>query len=473
MPRWKVTGALVRAVLATLVAGCGGLADDEARPGTFLDETVEALLADVIALPAGDRPFARYLLLTQLDDSAATWDERALGERTPEATARAIERRLTRERIGASKLANSLSSEPRIARPESIADGHVLRIDIRDYGWDRWLQVAGTLHPDGWSAISAAAALGVELTGPDADRLKALTETAIPFLFAHDFVTTAVSGDLYYGLLDLPPTLAELQRQLDKGIADAPAGATSGYRAGFTTSAFSTNIRAVERRFSADNQALGYWQAFDFKDDERGSAVFSEPLSFEPDGTEVLFQLPNGLHGYYLANAAGQRLNESHLPTLTSSSRTADCFGCHDDGVLSFRDQVRTRFMASASAEGFSDADRASVLEVYPETGRLDRMRDSANERYAAALRQTGQEGALSEPVREIAVDFEDSNLVPELAAQELFVDPDQLGAVFPELSRTSPAEGPRQNRESYLEQYWDSLCQLQRQARNPPLGCR
>jgi hypothetical protein len=376
--------------------------------------------------------------------------------------------------VGASKLANSLSITPRIARPETIGDGLVLRIDIRDYGWDRSLQVAGTLHPDGWSAISAAAALGVELTGPDADRLKALTETAIPFLFAHDFVTTAVSGDLYYGLLDLPPTLAALKRQLDARMAEAPTGGTSGYRAGFTTSAFSTNIRAVERRFSSGNQSLGYWQAFDFRDDERGSAVFSEPLSFEPDGTEVLFQLPNGLHGYYVANAAGRRLSEGYQSAVTSSNRSAaDCFGCHDDGVLSFQDQVRSRFMASAGTGEFSEPYRESVLAVYPETGRLDGMRDSANERYAAALRQAGQEGVLTEPVREISADFMDASVVPELAAQELFVDPDELGGVFPELSQTQPAEGPRQDRQSYLEQYWDSLCQLQRQARNPPLGCR
>src|SRR6187401_2472731 len=116
MPRWKVTGALARAALATLVAGCGSLADDDATPGTFLDETVEVLLADVVALPASERPFARYLLLTQLDDSAASWDASVLGERTREATERAIERRLVRERVGASKLANSLSNAPQIAR---------------------------------------------------------------------------------------------------------------------------------------------------------------------------------------------------------------------------------------------------------------------------------------------------------------------------------------------------------------------
>ena len=78
----------------------------------------------------------------------------------------------------------------------------------------------------------------------------------------------------------------------------------------------------------------------------------------------------------------------------------------------------------------------------------------------------------LTEPVREISAGF-DANVVPELAAQELFVDPDELGAVLPELSPTHPVERGRQNRERYLERYWDSLCQLQRQARTPPLGCR
>jgi hypothetical protein len=199
------------------------------------------------------------------------------------------------------------------------------------------------------------------------------------------------------------PGLGELQARLVRGTL---AGVRQRvlergrYRAGFTTSAISPVIRAVERGVDESDSSRGYWQAFDFGNDERGSSVFSDPLAFTPDGTEVIFTLPNGLHALFMADADGQRVTEYPPASVTEhGSREplyggAECFGCHGGGAIAFSDQVRSRYILE-QAEVPPNV-QARILATYPDGAVMNELLAGANEAYVLALEQVGQ--ARGEP---------------------------------------------------------------------------
>ena len=56
-----------------------------------------------------------------------------------------------------------------------------------------------------------------------------------------------------------------------------------------------------------------------------------------PDGTQVIFTLPNGLPAYFMAADTGERVARYTLPTVVDSwepdgvqRNAASCMGCHD-----------------------------------------------------------------------------------------------------------------------------------------------
>ena len=67
-----------------------------------------------------------------------------------------------------------------------------------------------------------------------------------------------------------------------------------------TTPVSLTNNRMVERHRSIHG---AYWKSYDFAGSVGAQNIFNHPLDFTHDGGEVIFNLPNGLQGYYLVNA--------------------------------------------------------------------------------------------------------------------------------------------------------------------------
>ncbi|HTV23172.1 MAG TPA: hypothetical protein VMG12_31000 [Polyangiaceae bacterium] len=473
--------------VGALASACGGLAADGELPEplTRLDRTLAAIVDDLSAMPESDRRFARYLLLADHDNGALSYLS-APGSGDDDALARA--RAFERDRQGASELANSVSTTAAIHVPEALAaDDHILRIDQRDYGWARSVDVAGTLRADGWDAIVGAAALPLDLAGPHADRIVELTGSARPLLFVNDFLGVAPTADLYYGLLALPDTLAALQNRLASGVlaaSGAPAAeattVTKAYRAGFDSSGVTRVTRAVERRVSMTDASRGYWQAFDFLDDDRAGAVFSDPLEFTPDGTQVIFTLPNGLQGFYLAGAAGERIAHyepfgfdpysgyDYLP-----STFASCFGCHNSGAVVFQDQVRSRYLAGDPR--VTPGERDEILETYPAEDEMDRLLGDANRSYARALEQLGDDTFGSDSVSFTYAQSLRGTVNLQLAASMLFATPDELLAMLPESSLAHlegvdrVGVGPRKYREAYTELF----CALQRDSLNRLASCR
>ena len=352
---------------------------DFVSPGEILD-TIETHL---MSLSSFDRAFARYFTLTHLYNAGET------------ATV------LEAYRNGLSKLVNSLSWGSTVTNPQPIdPQGTILYIDLRHYEWD---------VNDGWGQIEAAYPYHIRFEAPtqtalqtQLGRLQTEMKSNIPSVHVDWFVATASTPPLYHDLLSLPLTDKELETRLGVDVArnlrDAPG--VRVWRAGFNNSGVSNNNRMVERHKS---QHGAYWKSYDFAGSVGTQNIFTNPLDFTHDGGEVIFNLPNGLQGYYLVNASGLRLDEAPI-NIVSNPAASDptvrngisCFGCHTEGMKPLEDEVRAVIESHATPA----YDKAQALRLYVPQSEMDGRLQEDMVRYKTALQATGGSVDDIEPIQ-------------------------------------------------------------------------
>ena len=205
-------------------------------------------------------------------------------------------------------------------------------------------------------------------------------------------MATASTPPLYHELLSLPLTDSELETRLGvdviRNISNAPG--VRVWRAGFNNSGVSNNNRMVERHAS---QHGAYWKSYDFAGSVGTQNIFTHPLNFTHDGGEVIFNLPNGLQGYYLVNASGSRLDAAPI-NIVSNPAASDptvrngisCLGCHTEGMKTFKDQVRSVIESNTNPA----YDKAQALRLYVEKSKMDTLVQEDMEKYKDALEKTG-----------------------------------------------------------------------------------
>ena len=138
--------------------------------------------------------------------------------------------------------------------------------------------------------------------------------------------------------------------------------------------------------------------------------IFTHPLSFTHDGGEVIFNLPNGLQGYYLVNASGSRLDAAPI-NIVSNPAASDptvrngisCFGCHTEGMKTFEDQARSVIESNTNPT----YDKAQALRLYVEKSEMDTLVQQDMERYRVALDATGGVFDGIEPISRFHEAFE------------------------------------------------------------------
>ena len=347
-------------------------------PGEILN-TIETHLN---TLEPFDRAFARYFTLTHLYNSGETPE--ILGE----------------YRKALSKLVNSLSWGVSVINPQPIdSQATIFYIDLRHYEWDRI---------DAWTKIEEAYPYHIAFDAPaqtelreQLGRLQTQMNCVIPSVHIDWFLATASTPPLYHELLSLPLTDGELEQQLDVDVAGnlTTAPGVRVWRAGFNNSGVSNNNRVVERHTSRYG---AYWKSYDFAGSVGTQNIFTHPLNFTHDGGEAIFNLPNGLQGYYLVNASSFRLDEAPI-NIVSNPAASDptvrnglsCIGCHTEGMKTFEDQVRS-VIGSNSNPPYN---KAQALRLYVEKSDMDARVGVDMERYREALEATG--GAFSgvEPI--------------------------------------------------------------------------
>ncbi len=347
-------------------------------PGEVLN-TIENHL---MSLSAFDRAFARYFTLTHLYNAGET------------------PRRLQEYRSGLSKLVNSLSWGSTVTNPHPIdPQGTILYIDLRHYEWD---------VNDAWTQIEAAYPYHIAYNAAtqtalrdQLGRLQTETKSNIPSVHVDWFLATASTPPLYHDLLSLPLTDRELETRLEvdvvRNLLNAPG--VRVWRAGTNDSGVSNHNRVIERHTSRYG---AYWKSYDFAGSVGTQNIFTHPLNFTHDGGEVIFNLPNGLQGYYLANASGFRLDDAPI-NIVSNPAASDptvrnglsCLGCHTEGMKTFEDQVRSVIESNATPA----YDKAQALRLYVEQSTLDALVQEDTDRYKAALAATGGAFGDIEPI--------------------------------------------------------------------------
>ena len=358
-----------------ILAGAPDWAATSTTDGDFISpgEMLNTIETHLMSLAPFDRAFARYFTMTHLYNA---------GE-----TAQVLEG----YRNGLSKLVNSLSWGIEVINPQSInPQGTIFYIDLRHYEWDR---------NNGWTKIETAYPYHISFDAPtqtalkeQLGRLQTEMKSDIPSVHVDWFVAKASLPPLYHDLLSLPLTDRELEARLEVDVAQnlLNAPGVRVWRAGTNNSGVSNNNRVIERHIS---QHGAYWKSYDFAGSVGTQNIFTHPLDFTHDGGEVVFNLPNGLQGYYLANASGFRLDAAPI-NIVSNPAASDptvrnglsCMGCHTEGMKIFEDEVRPVIESNTNPA----YDKAQALRLYVEQSKMDTLLGEDMERYRVALTKTG-----------------------------------------------------------------------------------
>jgi len=376
------------------------------RPFISESQVLAAIIRDLLSAPEADRPYLRYYSLANL------WNSRDVEESE-----------LELYRMALSKLVNHLSWKKEIAQPRPLgSENTVLRIDLRNYGWTA----------ETWQEIIASYPYGVERSGlsKEIDRVQRLSGVSLPYIRVDWFIANASTPPLYHTILRLPGTLDELETLLEVH-ATFDVEQNLARRFGLRNSGVSRNNRAMERHSTVYG---AFWKSFDFAGNNPGQNIFRDPLDLRADGGEIIFNLPNGLQAYFIADRQGKRIDAAPVNIVRDRTNPEDpvvhngrsCMGCHVRGMNVFRDEISQTLRARPQA--LFNLDRAEAL--YPGQPELDRLLKLDNTRFSRALGRTGSRttgGTDDEPLSRLARKYESTLTVSQAAADLFIEDPKEL----------------------------------------------
>ncbi len=346
-----------------------------ALPFVNVDQRLTSLLRDVRSIPnPSDRLRVRYFDLSMLANAGYTEDQ------------------LEVYRQATTFLLNSLSSGRTVLAPKAVDKEKLLyRIDLRDYGWS-----AAT-----WNAFERIYPYAVEYDQNSrlfpydevsAEQLRRETGTRIPFIQADWFLSHGSRPPLYFQVLNLPRTQRELEAQLGVNVARNILD-EQVLRAGFKNAGPSQNNRVIERHDLGGNRGA-LWVSYDFSNNLGARDVFANPLDFQQDGGELIFNLDNGLQAYFVVDAAGVRQDKAPNNVVQDPlSRDGavetglSCMNCHqEDGQLPKFDEVRDFALTTGENAETIEA----VLGIYATQAELKDAFDRDQNMYRTARAALG-----------------------------------------------------------------------------------
>lgn len=341
---------------------------------------------------------------------------------------------------------NSLSRKGNIVPMVPIdPQGSIYRIRLSELGWSAalWDQLTGFYPYCLASQVAGHQSLYTQLG------------TQAPFVRADWLMETATQAPLYDLLINLPASVNALATQLGVNIADdinhpGLAEPDNLVRFAVNRSGVSLHNRMAERHLGTAGQYL--WISYDFKNGVGVQDVFANPLgpkavdqqnfvhTFSNDAGEVIFTMPNGMQGYMLVNAAGQKVAVADTAIVRDIRRPngvvangISCFGCHAPGGMirpSSTDQMQSYIQTHIA--DFSNREFNEISALYPPVLSPDVIKiDSGRYRGAADTLDGGgpDRGALEYlPFVALVGEYE-SNLGFRGAAAEFNQDPDAFKA--------------------------------------------
>jgi serine/threonine-protein kinase len=479
-----------------------GGADSTCKTVPFIsqDEQISLMANDIARLDSRDQPFTRYLTITYSSNAGGCEGPR---------------KDLERQRFAMFKGINSVSTNATIGNPQPIDDAQTIyRIDIRDYNWDRGIDIEDDGvqdFNDAWDAIVAGVqgqlvqgalavnpnssaligfnAYAVEYTGDQADDLKADAGTAIPFLPVNAFIQATEFADLYYALIGAKANIFNFEKEVLLIDTEKEKADDNLLRAGFSNSGVSKQERVLNRFDQNTAGGYSYWLSFDFDGGSgkgvlnlANDSIYQNPIDFKFTGGEAIFNLPNGMQGYYVANAAGARLAEAPVgividPAQNNGTVTngASCHSCHNAGMITFTDTVRP--FVEANKQLFDNETYEHVINQYPkDPTEFQRVMDADSAVHVNAVEKTGIPKGTPDAVSRVYLDFQfNVNITADLAAGELGVTKEDLlndiERLDPALSNLGDKDG-YVSREVFSQNFLASLCELHSVDENQPVNC-
>jgi hypothetical protein len=383
----------------------GGGAVSQDRPVISPADVVQVVHDDLQKTASRDQSYLRYFSLRNLHQLKGVKGEAAEDDSL-----------LLAYRAGVSKLINSLSRAPQVVVPKVLDPSKVvLRIDLRDYGWSR----------DDWERLVAGYPFAIEgLNGRQERAIARMSGSGRAWLRGDWFVFAASQPPLYHDLLKLPHSEPALEQQMGVSTLENLRN-HEAIRAGFRDSGVSNANRLIERHVLPSYRGA-YWKSYDFSplrarltDDlfnaplgPLSAGLTQDPsLAFTHDGGEIIFHLPNGLQGYYLATADGKRLNRAPSDIVHDENRSdgvilngISCIACHSDGMNfppgrgleTVRDEVGVVGVERAG----SFRERKTVEALYSDAETLRREMDRDQRQFFAAVQSAyGPYADVHEPV--------------------------------------------------------------------------
>ena len=400
----------------------------QARPTIELQTLVTTIVEDLNKRRGNNLANVRYLTITNLHNDPAISEER-----------------LELYRAAVVKALNSLSLESDIVIPEPIDEAKTIyRFDLRDIGW----------NAEKWELVAQHYPYEIEQRGGFARTLYGSTSSQLPYLRADWFVFAATQPPLYHELVSIPKNLEDLEDRLfgRKNARFENIRNSKVIRAGFGDSGVSVNNRLVERHVISTG---AYWISYDFASNdgkqnlmdfplgpkgvwERTKLAEFEKFTFDHDGGEVIFNLPNGFQAYGLFDAKGNRINVGpsnivHDDTMAGGAiiNGVSCISCHDKGMkpeifaqLTKLDRVRG--LAENNFRRFNEETRDQIKEIYPEGKDFAKLIREDRKRFETAMEKAGLSSTGEEPVRALFNQFI-SDLKLETVAAGLYMDVEAL----------------------------------------------
>jgi mono/diheme cytochrome c family protein len=447
----------------------GGIPDsnceDEGQVIDF-DHLYQDINRDLSGQDKDDRVFYRYVSLTN------------------RFTAGVCSPALDADRNAMVKMMNMLSIKAKIGKVLPVNQTQTLyRIDLRDFDWDRAIQVENRPFDDVWEAIIDANPYAVPFVGDDADDARADTGTDVPVMFADQMMNVATIGNLYYAIIDVDinQTLGTfISEKLGVNVQEDIEN-EDAIRAGTTKSTVTRQDRLVERHdLVVRNGAL--WQSFDFEAGDANESIFQDPFGFTAGGSEAIFTLANGMLAYIIADANDRIVEDSDILLDTSQDNhraitSVSCSNCHAAGFIPVKDEVEPIARANARQIGL-DSDEVEQLErIYLKPDAFEQQVKSDTEIfYQRALQQANLPLQGGDPVGRVFVRFEDDVRLQD-AAGDLGLTPDELAdsislldPVLAVLKPSKAAPGVGQiDRDDFTAQFIGALCFLSNSSANTP----
>lgn len=351
--------------------------------------------------------------------------------------------------LALAKALNSISSAPSIVNPVKVdKQGLLYRINLRDLGvktqtFDKFV---GDFYPFGLAVAKDLTIEKAAIVSQVVNETIRLLGTAQPLIRGDWFTATFALPVPYETFMELGSSRLDLDRRLGINVNDN-IREKQVWRSGFRDSGVAQHNRMIERHTQANGRA--YWISYDFAESENAQSIFLNPLGpstvfetkvFEHDGGEIIWQLPNGLFGFYLALANGNKIHKGPLSIVSQPSgghsqfftaivNAISCMSCHDIGIIKKRDEIRD-YVTSQIPGMFTERELNLVRDLYPAWSETDQKIDADNAAYVQALKELGLDSRRNANLPDVinsVFELYNLNLTRSVVAKELGITDEVL----------------------------------------------